>query len=103
MRRLLPALLLALLLPASATADPPWSPVVDVSKPHQFVRSTGVALAGDGTAIAAWGWQDGTKFATSRTGSAIAFRAADGSWAPERAVRGAVNGPPVPYGAHAFK
>jgi hypothetical protein len=48
------ACLLALALPATALADPPWSPTQNVSTPHEFVDPVDVTASGDGTALAWW-------------------------------------------------
>ena len=61
LRRLLAlACLPALVLPAAAMADPPWSPTQNLSTPHLFVDPVDVTASGDQTALAWWSWQDGT-------------------------------------------
>ena len=47
-------------MPASAAAAP-WSDPQNVSTPHVFVSEPALAIAGDGTALAAWRWQDGVR------------------------------------------
>jgi hypothetical protein len=67
------AWLLALIVPAAAVADPPWSPPANVSAPHLFVDPVDVTASADGTAQAWWAWQDGTGTA-ARTGWSLASR-----------------------------
>ena len=67
------AWLLALIVPAAAVADPPWSPPANVSAPHLFVDPVDVTASADGTALAWWAWQDGTGTA-ARTGWSLASR-----------------------------
>ena len=67
------AWLLALIVPAAAVADPPWSPPGNVSAPHLFVDPVDVTASADGTALAWWAWQDGTGTA-ARTGWSLASR-----------------------------
>jgi hypothetical protein len=80
------ASLLALVLPGTALADPPWSPTQSMSSPHLFVDPVAVTASGDGTALAWWSWQDGTG-SGARTGSSLASRPAGaGAFGPERAA-----------------
>jgi hypothetical protein len=69
------AALVALVLPAVAAADPPWSAAQNLSLPHLFVDPVDVTASGDGTALAWWSWQDGTG-ASAHTGVSLASRAA---------------------------
>jgi hypothetical protein len=48
------ACLVGLALPASALADPPWSPTQNMSMPHVFVDPVDMTASGDGTALAWW-------------------------------------------------
>ena len=80
------AALLALVLPAAAAADPPWSATQNLSLPHLFVDPVAITASGDGTALASWSWQDGTG-ASARTGSSLASRAPGAStFGTERAA-----------------
>jgi hypothetical protein len=53
--------LLALVVPAVAAADPPWSATQNLSLPHLFVDPVDVTASGDGTALAWWSWREGTR------------------------------------------
>lgn len=57
--RVVLAILVLLAAAAPAAAAPPWSDPVDVSTPHEFVDSPGLAFARDGTGLATWTVQDG--------------------------------------------
>ncbi|HEY7622156.1 MAG TPA: hypothetical protein VH834_20465 [Solirubrobacteraceae bacterium] len=65
--------LLALVLPAAAAADPPWSATQNLSSPHLFVDPVDVTSSGDGTALAWWAWQDGIG-TSARSGWSLASR-----------------------------
>jgi hypothetical protein len=67
--------LLALLAPAVAAADPPWSGAQNLSLPHLFVDPVAITASGNGTALASWSWQDGTG-ASERSGASVASRPA---------------------------
>jgi hypothetical protein len=66
--------LLGLVLPAGAAADPPWSAPQNLSSPRLFVDPVEVTASGDGTALAWWMWQNGVG-ASARTGWSLASRA----------------------------
>src|SRR5688500_11678153 len=96
--RLAVAIVLASLLPVAALAAAPWSAPETLSQPHLFVASPGIAFTGGGTAVATWGWQDGTRIASATTGSRVAYRPAGGVWSAERTIRADVAAPPVTFG-----
>jgi hypothetical protein len=77
------AWLLALVVPAAAVADPPWSPPQNLSGPHLFVNPVNVTGSGDGTALAWWSWQDGTG-SSSSAGASVSSRPPGGAFGPER-------------------
>ncbi|HYM57553.1 MAG TPA: hypothetical protein VES79_06270 [Solirubrobacteraceae bacterium] len=61
-------------LPSTVRAAPPWSAPQDLSAPHLFASDPAIAFAGDGTALAAWRWQDGIR-EQAHGGEAAAARA----------------------------
>ncbi len=80
------AWLLALMVPAAAVADPPWSAAQNVSAPHLFVNPVDVTASADGTALEWWSWQDGTG-SSARTGWSLASRPSGApAFGPERAA-----------------
>jgi hypothetical protein len=79
------ACLVGLALPASALADPPWSPTQNMSMPHVFVDPVDMTASGDGTALAWWSWQDGTG-RQAPTGVSLASLPRGGAFGPERAA-----------------
>jgi hypothetical protein len=80
------AVLVGLVLPGVAAADPPWSATQSLSSPHLFVDPVDVTASGDGTALAWWMWQDGIG-ASARTGWNLASRAPRAAtFGPERAA-----------------
>lgn len=72
-RRLLLALCCLAVLPANAGAAPPWSAPQDLSASHLFVGDPAIGFAGDGSALAAWRWQDGVR-AGATGGESAALR-----------------------------
>jgi hypothetical protein len=72
-RRLLLALCCLAALPAAAAAAPPWSAPQNLSASHLFVFDPAIAFSGNGTALAAWRWQDGTR-ADAVSGESAAVR-----------------------------
>jgi hypothetical protein len=78
--------LVALVLPAVAAADPPWSATQSLSLPHLFVDPVDVTASGNGTALAWWAWQDGTG-TSARLGWSLASRPSGAAtFGPERAA-----------------
>ena len=98
-RRLLLALCCLAALPATAGAAPPWSAPQDLSAPHLFVFDPAIAFAGDGSALAAWRWQDGIR-ADAVAGESAAVRPAGAAaFGPEsRLSPSGRAGAPVLYG-----
>jgi hypothetical protein len=79
-------LLLGLVLPTGAAADPPWSATQNLSSPHLFVDPVEVTASGDGTALAWWMRQDGIG-TSARLGWNLASRAPGATaFGPERAA-----------------
>lgn len=99
----LPRLALALCclaaLPASAAAAPPWSAPQSLSATHLFVSDPAIAFAGDGSALAAWRWQDGIRADAVASESAAARAPGTTAFGPERRLSPAGRaGAPVLYG-----
>jgi len=78
------AVLAAGALPAPASAA--WSSPQDLSSPHLFVDSPGLTVSGDGTALASWGWSDGTGDQAVRGVDAAARAPAAAAFGPQRAL-----------------
>jgi hypothetical protein len=101
----LPRLLLLLALcglaalPATADAAPPWSAPQNLSAPHLFVFDPAIGFAGDGSALAAWRLEDGTR-ANAVAGESAAVRAPGAAaFGAERRLSPAGRaGAPVLYG-----
>lgn len=72
-RLLLLALWCLAALPATAAAAAPWSAPQNLSAPHLFVFDPAIGFTGDGGALAAWRWQDGTR-ADAVSGESAAVR-----------------------------
>jgi hypothetical protein len=72
-RRLLLALCCLAALPATAAGAPPWSAPQNLSASHLFAFDPAIGFAGDGSALAAWRWQDGTR-ADAVSGESAAVR-----------------------------
>jgi len=80
-----PLLALALLLAAPAVAQGAWTGQT-LSGPHRFVDRTGLAVSGDGRALATWSFSDAVGDA-SRFGASSASRPAGaGAFGPPRAL-----------------
>src|SRR4051794_2963772 len=92
------AILAAVLLPGVALAAAPWSAPEPVSAPHLFIANLGLAHTASGTAVATWGWQDGTRPPAATSGSRVAYKRPGGGWSAEHALRGRIAGRPVTFG-----
>ena len=98
-RRLLLALCWLAALPATAAAAPPWSAPQNLSAPHLFVFDPAIGFAGDGSALAAWRWQDGTRAEAVAGESAAVRTAGAAAFGSERRLSPAGRaGAPVLYG-----
>jgi hypothetical protein len=92
------AILAALLLPGVALAAAPWSAPEPISASHLFIANAGLAYTANGTAVATWGWQDGSRPPAATSGSRVAYKPVGGVWSAERVVRGDLAAPSVTFG-----
>lgn len=98
-RRVLLALCCLAALPAGASAAPPWSQPQNLSAPHLFIFDPAIAFSSDGSALAAWRWQDGTRAAAVAGESASARAPGAAAFGAERRLSPAGRaGAPVLYG-----